>query len=123
MLDKLQRIAAAVSFLRVPSIIVGAACLISILVLLAASESREQDRWLMPGFVGLLWSLCAFTFIETFRHVPPKADARSGVYGRLARGLRRAGYWMTSVMLLVATVLAIILTSRLIAIWLSEYGT
>lgn len=122
MIDRLRRIALAVQYLRLPSIILGGVCLISVIVLLLTSQSRAEDRWLMPSLVGLLWALSVFSFIETFRGVPAMPDASQGIYDRLVLRLKRAGYWIMGAVFLAAMIVAIAFTTRLLSIWLSEYA-
>ena len=105
-----------------PSIVVGSLCLATIAVLLVTSNSRAGDRWLLPSFVGLLWATSVFAFIESFRGVPDSDGGEAGLYAKLKRRIRRGGYWVLGVVFFGATVVATVLTRRLVSIWLSEYA-
>lgn len=122
MIDQFKRIALAIRVLRVPAIIVGLVCATAIIVLLMTSDSRQDDRLLMPSFVGLLWAIGLFTFIESFRAVPERAGSDQTLYGRLKRSMRRGWYWVLVVVFVGATAVAMFLTGRLVSIWLNEYA-
>lgn len=102
--------------------IAGFVCAAIIVVLLLASDSHQGDRFLMPSFVGLLWAISLFTFIEAFSAVPSRVDADLTLFGRFGRRMKRGWYWVLMVVFLGATAVALVLTSRLVSIWLSEYS-
>lgn len=96
------------------------------LVLLAAAvfilEPDQGDRYIIPGFVGLLWGMSTYAFIVAFRSAPGKTGKSIGVFRKLAHRLHRGWYGFLSVVFLVTTVAVIVVTVRMIAIWLSAYG-
>ena len=120
MIDSFRRIAQRARILRVPSIVVALACLTSILVILLTSGSREEDRILMPSFVGLLWSVSLYSFIESFRSVPERLTEKQGLLSGLKGRIRRAWYWTKGLVLLISTAVALVVTSRMVSIWLAE---
>lgn len=122
MIDKLQRIAQAIQILRLPSIAVGLLCLASIVLLVFASAPHDGDRLLIPSSVGVLWAMGTYFFIETFRSVPEKADTTLKFFSKLKRKLNRARYWLISVAFLGTTLAAIYVTSRMVSIWLKDFG-
>ena len=122
MIDRFRRIAQRIQILRLPSIVVGLACSISIVVILFISDSREADRWIMPSFVGLLWAMSVYSFIESFRSVPEKSKDEQGFLRTVRQRIRRGSYWFRGLLFLTATGLALVVTSRMVSIWLSEYA-
>ena len=122
MIDRFRRIAQHVQILRLPSIVVGVIFLTSIVVLFFTSESHEEDRMLMPSFVGLLWTISLYSFIESFRSVPEKLTEKQGLLLGFKHGIRRGWYWVKGLIFLTATAVALVVTSRIVSIWLSEYA-
>ena len=118
MIDKLQRIALAIQFLRFPSIAVGLLCVTAIVIIIFTSVVHDGDRFLIPSFVGLLWAMDTYLFIEIFRSVPEKADTTLKLFSKLKRNFSRAWYWLVSVVFLGTTLAAIYVTSRMVSIWL-----
>ena len=121
MIDRLQRIARAIQFLRLPIVAFGLLSLASLVVILLTSVSHDGDRFLIPSSVGVLWALGTYSFIETFRLVPEKADKSLGFFARLKRRFSRAWYWLVSMIFIGTTLIAIYLTSRLVSIWLQDF--
>ncbi|MGI9301549.1 MAG: hypothetical protein ACR2RB_02425 [Gammaproteobacteria bacterium] len=122
MIDSLQRIAQAIQILRLPAVAVGLISLASIAVIIFASSSHEGDRLLIPSVAGLLWAVSAYSFIVTFRSVPEKASNTLRFFSRLKRNISRGWYWFISVVFLGTTAAGIFVTSRMVSIWLRDYG-
>ena len=122
MINKLQRIAQAIQILRLPSISVGLISLASIVVIIFISESHEGDRFIIPSLVGLLWAMSTYSFIVTFRSVPEKASKKMRFFRKLKHNINRGWYWFISVVFLGATVAVILVTYRMVSIWLRDYN-
>jgi len=122
MIDKLQVIAQAIQFLRLPAIAVGFLCTASTILIIISSISDDGDKYLIPSFVGVLWAMSTYTFIVTFRSVPEKADNSLTVFGKLKRHLHRGWYWVISIVFLSSTLAALIFTKSMISIWLKDYA-
>ena len=122
MIDKLQKIAQAIQFLRLPVIAVGFFCLATTILIVINAISNDGDKFLIPSFVGVLWAMSTYTFIVTFRSVPEKADNSLSWYGKLKRHLHRGWYWLISTVFLASTVAAIFFTKSMISIWLRDYA-
>ena len=121
MINKFQRIAQSMQILRLPAILVGSICLVSIAIILVGARSEEFERFLTPSLIGFVWAATAYSFIVTFRTVPEKADKSQKLIGRLKRRISRGWYWFIAVVLLGTTVAALILTGRLMSLWLKDY--
>ncbi len=122
MIDKFQRIAQVIQILRLPSIAVGLCSLASIVVIIFTSNSHEEDRFLIPSFVGLLWAMSTYAFIVTFHSVPEKASKTMTFFNRLKRNIIRGWYWFISIVFLGTTVSVILVTFRVVSIWMRDYG-
>jgi hypothetical protein len=120
MIDKLQRISQAIQFLRLPAIAAGLFCLATTVVIIFGSSSTDEDIFLIPSIVGVLWAMSTYTFIVTFRSVPEKASSNLSMFGKLKRQLHRSWYWVLSMAFLGTTVAAIYLTKSMISIWLRD---
>ena len=122
MLDKLQRIAQAIRIFRLPSIVVGFISLASLVVVIFTSVFPDDDRFLIPSFVGFLWGWSTYLFIVTFRSVPEKASTTVGLISRFSRNIVRGWYWCLSIVFVGATVAAIFVTYRMVSFWLRDYS-
>ncbi len=122
MINRLQKIAQSIQILRLPAIALGLVCLIWTVVILLASDGRDDDRFLIPNFVGALWAMTAHAFIVTFRSVPDKANDTMMFFTKLKHYFLRTWYWLISVAFLATTVAAIMVTNSMISIWLRDYG-
>ena len=122
MIDMLKKIADAVQFLRLPSVVLGLICLIAITTILIGSKSQEEEFFAIPSAVGLLWSITTYSFLVYFYAVPEKADQSWKFVKRLKRRIVRAGFWIMGVVFVATTIGAIFVSYRMIAIWLRDYG-
>jgi hypothetical protein len=122
MIDKFQRLSRAMQFLRIPSIVLGLVCLVLVVVAILNGGSTEGHPYVMPGFVGLVWAIATFSFISTFSDIPSKPGQSDKFLAMLKRRLSRAWYWVLAVFFLVTSVSALLLTGRLISIWLRGRG-
>lgn len=122
MIDKLQRFAQAIQWLRLPSLSLGLISLVLILAIIFISTSHEGDRLLIPSFVSLLWAMSTYAFIVTFRSVPEKASKVSSFFSKLKQNIKRGWYWFISVVFLATSVTVILLTIRMVSIWSRDYA-
>jgi fatty acid desaturase len=120
-IDRIGRVAQASGWLRIPSMATALACLMAIVALLIASDSRESDRYLMPAALGLLWSVSVYTFIALFRSVPAKPSPDWAFLGRLRRKMTRAWYWLLALLFVCTTAGALFVTVQMLRVWLDEY--
>ena len=76
----------------------------------------------MPSFVGLLWATSLYSFIESFRSAPERASEKQGLILRFKHSIRRGWYWFKGLIFLTSTAVALVITSRMVSIWLVEYS-
>ena len=86
------------------------------------SKSHEEDFFLIPSAVGILWSIAAYSFLISFHTVPHKAEKSWKFFKRLKRNIARGGYWLMGIVFLGTTIGALFVSYRMIAIWLRDYG-
>jgi hypothetical protein len=122
MIDKLKIIAEALYFLRIPSVVLGLVSLAAMMTIVVNSKSHDGDFYLIPSFVGLIWSITTYSFLVAFRTVPQKADQSWKFIKRLKRTLVRIGYWLMGVIVIGTTIGALIISYRIIAVWARDYG-
>jgi hypothetical protein len=122
MIDHLQRLAQRIQSLRLPSAVLGAAGLATLVVAVLILEPDQGDPYIIPGFIGMLWGMSTYSFIVAFRSAPGKNSNPVGVFRKLVHRLHRCWYGFISVVFLVTTVAVIVVTIRMISIWLRAYG-
>jgi hypothetical protein len=66
--------------------------------------------------------LSIYAFIETFRDVPQRPEANQGFFARSKRRLTRLWYWIIGLILLASSAAVVVLTARVLTIWLRNYG-
>ena len=123
LLDTLNRFANAIQIVRIPSLVFGLICFVSIASVVFMSRSHEEDQFLLPAVVGLLWAISTYAFITTFRIVPEKSDKTWKITKRLKRNIHRGWYWLVSFTFVGITVVIIFMTGRMGTIWLKEFGS
>lgn len=121
MIDRLGKIAQTLQFLRIPTIITGLVCLIVLTVIIFTSKTHEDDIYLIPSIIGLLWSVTAYSFLTGFNSVPQKAEDSWKFFQRVKRKLIRSWYWLLAIIFLGTSILAILVTFRIISIWIGDY--
>ncbi len=122
MIDSFHRLANRLWPLRIVAVGAGVLFLLLVVVIILFSNSREDDKYLIPGFLGILWSLSAHAFIINFQSVPEKAKRSDGFLHRLKRNVHRSWYWIIAFIFTGTTVAAVFFTFRLVSIWLNDYN-
>jgi len=122
MIDDLKRMAQAIQVLRLPSLMVGLISLASLVTAVLLFASDQGDRYIIPSMVGLLWGIGTYSFIVTFRAVPDKRHASSRFFGKLKHTITRLWYGLISLIFLGATVAILVVTIRMVLIWLRDHG-
>ena len=122
MIDTLKRMAQAIQVLRLPSLGVGLISLASLVVIVLFLTAGQGDRFIIPFSVSLLWGLSTYSFIVTFRAVPDKPNAPLGFISKLTHTIARLWYGLVSLFFLGATVVLLVVTIRMVTIWLRDHG-
>ena len=122
MIDSFQKFSNKLWYLRIVAVGAGVLFLVLVVVIILFSNTREDDKYLIPGFLGILWSLSAYAFISNFQSVPEKAKSSDGFLHRLKRNIHRSWYWIIAFIFTGTTVAVVFLTFRLASIWLNDYN-
>ena len=121
MIDRFTKIANALQFMRLPSMVVGLAGLVAVIIIVVSSNSHGGDLYLIPSVVGMLWAIATYSFLVSFRAVPPRADSSWGLFRRLKRMTARAGYWLMAAVFLATTVGVVVVSYRMLAVWFRDF--
>jgi len=122
MIDRFRNIAHSVSWLRTPSILIGVTCLIGFVYIVLTSTSHEGDTLLIPSIVGFIWATTTAALLSTFANVPPIPDPKYSFFRRVWIRVIRGWYWAIGLLFIATSFAALILTYRMISIWVSDYG-
>ncbi|MEJ2693326.1 MAG: hypothetical protein P8166_09785 [Candidatus Thiodiazotropha sp.] len=122
MIDKLQSIAGRLQFLRLPAVALGLVSLAAMIFTIVSSKSHEEDYYLIPSIVGLLWSMASYSFLVNFSSVPEKGDSSWKLFARLKRRAVRTGYWLLAALFILTTLSALFISYRMITIWLRDFA-
>ena len=95
--------------------------MVSVAIILVSAPSAEFERFLTPSLVGVVWSATTCSFIATFCTIPERANKSHKMVGKLKLKFARGWYWFLAVAFLATTVTALILTGRLMSVWLQVY--
>ncbi len=121
MIDKFKIIAQTIKILKVPSIAVGLIGLASTFVIIFRPSSHEDDLFLIPSIVIVLWAMSTYTFITTFCSIPEKPTKSFKIIAKLKRNIYRGWYWLIGVVFLGTTLATIVLSYRMVSIWIKDY--
>lgn len=122
MIDRLRRVARVIERVAVPSLMFAGACFAYAVFIVFTSSSHEDDKYLFPSVLGFLWALSLYGFVETFKYVPEHGGNEPGILKRAKRRLSRLWYGLIGLVFFGSTVAVIVLTLRVSAVWLGEYG-
>lgn len=122
MIDTLKRIAQAIHVLRLPSLGVGLISLTSLVAIVLFFSAGQGDRFIIPFSVSLLWGLSTYSFIVTFRAVPDKPSGSLSFFSKLKHTIARLWYGLVSLFFIGATVALLVVTIRMVSIWLRSHG-
>ena len=122
MLDRFHRVALSTQFLLLPAIVIGFVCVAMVLYAIFSGQTSEESPFLMPGLVGALWAMVTYAFLVTFRVIPEPANRYQRFVRRMFTNLRRGWYWLLAWICIGTTLLVVILTYRMLALWITRSG-
>jgi hypothetical protein len=122
MIDRFKQMAQAIQVLRLPSLGIGLISLASLVVIVLFFAADQGDPFIIPCTVSLIWGLSTYSFIVTFRGVPDKPNAPMRFFSKLKHTITRVWYGLVSFFFLGATVAILVVTIRMVLIWLRDYG-
>ena len=120
-IELLHRLARRLRKAQLPALIGAVACLLYGVYVLLMPASHENDYLLMPAIVGMLWCLSLYALITNFAHVPVWSRQEAGLWLRFKHRLVRGYYWLLGVLFIALSVGVLVVSWRLVAVWLREY--
>lgn len=121
MIELLHRLAHRLRKAQLPALAGAVACLLYGVYVLLLPASHENNFLLTPAIVGMLWCLSLYALITNFAHVPVKAAEERGWWGRFKGRLARGYYWLLGLFFMVLSFGVLMVSWRLVAVWLREY--
>jgi hypothetical protein len=122
MIDTLKRIAQTIQVLRLPSLGLGLISLAALVAIVLFFAAGQGDRFIIPFLVSLIWGLSTYSFIVTFRAVPDKPSGPLSFFSKLQHTISRLWYGLVSLFFLGATAAILVVTIRMVLIWLRGHG-
>ena len=122
MIDRLQRIATAIAFVRLPALAVGLVGLAALIAIILIPGMQTGQRLTIPSVVGLIWGMSTYAFVVTFLGVPEKPGNNLGFFAKLKYKIIRCWYGIVGVVFLGASIAIVLMTMRMVLIWLKGHG-
>ena len=122
MLERFHRIAQRCMPAKPVIVVLGVTSLVTSLVIIFSPQSDRADFFLIPSIVALMWALSAYVFLTGFADVPRRATREDKFLLRLKLRIGRVSYWGVAVVFLALSVVAVVVSFRMLSIWLADYG-
>ncbi|MGD9309359.1 MAG: hypothetical protein PVG51_09485 [Desulfosarcina sp.] len=122
MIDRLQQIATAIAFVRLPALAAGLVGLAALILIILIPGLQPGQRWTIPSIVILIWGMSAYAFVVTFLGVPEKPGNDLGLLAKLKYKIIRCWYGIVGVVFLGASMAIVLMTMRMVLIWLRGHG-
>ena len=116
MIERLQRIATVLSRIRALLLLLAAISLCMMVLSMLENPWLNQDTWLIPASVALMWFLTLYSLSHLFLSVPAPVEPDMGWRARLSRKLRRAVAWLAPLLFLMLTAALLVLTYQLLRV-------
>ena len=78
MIENLSTLSRKFYWLKPFTYLIGFGFLCLLVYILLVSKSNEQDVYLIPSILGILWCLIFNILVTAFQNVPPKQDNNQG---------------------------------------------
>ena len=117
MIERFKRIATILKRFRL--IVILCAFFSFLMMLLSFSQNRwfNGEFWLIPSLLAFGWSLLFFSMGELFASVPELLEKQASWTSKVSNAIRRAGYKILAIILLVVCLSLIILSYQLLRTW------
>lgn len=123
MIDSLRLFSKKFTWLKPLLLLITAASICIFVYVIFFVSGSAQDIYLVPSIVSLLWVLMCWLILAVFPEVPAQLDKRQGFILRLKNGMMRCAYYLFSLIFVVLTLLILILTLKIFAVWYIEFYT
>lgn len=121
MIDQLRVFSRKVVWLRPLFFLTTAAAIIVFAYVVFIENAADKEVYIIPCIVGVLWSLVCLLLLSAFPHVPPKPEVQQRFYKRLKIRLARGCYYIVSLIFVMLSVSALLLTFRLLNVWRADF--
>lgn len=121
MIDHLSVFSRKVIWLKPLFFLTTLAAIIVFVYVVLIENGAGKEVYVIPCVVGLLWSLLCLLLLSAFPHVPPKPEMRQFFYKRLKIRLVRGFYYIVSLIFVVLSASALLLTFRLLNVWRADF--
>lgn len=121
MIDHLSAFSIKFAWLKPLFFLTTVAAIIVFAYVVLIENSAGKEVYIIPCIVGVLLSLVCLLLLSTFPHVPPKPDMQLSFYKRLKIRLVRGYYYIVSFIFVVLSALAVLLTFKLLNVWLADF--
>ncbi len=120
MLEQLQRYALALSWMR-PICLIALALFGLVFVDAIAGLVMRDDRFMIPGLLGMTWSLLLYVLIVSFPNVPAPASATDSGWQRTKIRIRRFGYLLLALAVVMIALATLRMTLSLWGVWSRDF--
>lgn len=117
MLERLHTIAKFFSRLRWVLLSVAIVGLAGFSLSVFESPLLEGRQLMMPSLVALFWGATALCFIALFEEIPTAPPKDASLRQRWSYKLRRGGYWVLGIAMILLSISLLLLSYQLIRAW------
>ena len=121
MIETLSKISKKLYWTQPIIMLIGVGSLSFFIYTVFSSGTTENDAYLIPSVLGFIWSLLYLLLVSAFPYVPEKPDQSIKFFKRIKIKFKRGIYYLIGIVFVVTTLSAIVLSFRLINIWLTDY--
>ncbi|MFT5699637.1 MAG: hypothetical protein ACI8ZB_002498 [Desulforhopalus sp.] len=121
MIDYLSVFSRKIIWLKPLFFLTTVAAIIVFAYVVLIKNGAGKEVYIIPCVVGLLWSLVCLLLLLTFPHVPPKPEMQQPLHKRLKIRLVRAFYYIVSLIFVMLSASALLLTLRLLNVWRADF--
>lgn len=121
MIDHLSVFSRRIVWLKPLFSLTTVAAIIVFAYVVLIENGAGKEIYIIPCVVGVLWSLVCLLLLSAFPHVPPKPERQQRFYKRLKIRLARGFYYIISLIFVVLSASALLLTLRLLNVWRADF--
>lgn len=120
MIDNISTFSKRFTWLKPLFILAAVASFIVFGLVVFFVNGAEQDIYIIPSIVTFLWSLTCWLILAFFPNVPPAVDKQQSITSRLKNSITRGNYCLILLIFIVLSIGILLLTFKLVNIWLVE---
>ena len=121
MIETLSKISKKIYWIQPIIMLVGVGSLSLFVITVLKSGTTENDGYLIPSVLGFIWTLLYLLLVSAFPYVPEKPDPSIKFFKRIKIKFKRGIYYLIGIVFVVTTLAGIVLSFRMINIWLTDY--